>query len=337
MGKRKIKAAFVDFSPFDFHKMPFYKLLERFYEIELSDSPDYVFSLNYGLFNTGAMKYKKAVRIFISIENLWPDFDLYDYAVTCYPLKYKDRNLTHPYCFDHGDYEKNIALAKTKHLAVNEDLVKKTGFCSFVVSNAQADPIRDEFFERLCAYAKVDSGGYYKNNIGSKDGVKDKLAFASDRKFSITFENSQVDGYVTEKILEGFAAHTVPIYWGCPEVKKYFNPEAFIYIERPEDVDAAIERIKYLDNNDEAYLKMLSQPALISPDITDNLNSELCDFLRHIIEQPLEKAFRRPRYGFAWFKEVRLEVAVRTATPIHKAKAYFKKFLKKLRLISQYR
>jgi hypothetical protein len=82
---------------------------------------------------------------------------------------------------------------------------------------------------------------------------------------------------------------------------------------------------------------MLSQPALISPDIADQLNSELEVFFRHIIEQPVEKACRRPIYGFAWFKELRLKVAARTATPIHLMKAFAKEILKKLRLISQYR
>ena len=339
MEKRKIKVAFVDFwrTAEQLKKSLLVHFLEKNYEIELSDDPDYVFSSSFGLFNTGVLKYKKAVRIFVSSENLWPDFDLYDYTVTCYPLQYGDRNLTHPYCFDHKDHEMNIALAKNKHLSAKEDLAKKTGFCSFVVSNAQADPIRDAFFEKLCAYKKVDSGGYYKNNIGTKDGIQDKLAFTSERKFSITFENSKVDGYVTEKILEGFSAHTIPIYWGCQEVVKYFNPEAFIYISGPEDVDAAIEMIKYLDNNDEAYLNMLSQPALVSTDIADQVYQEMEEFLKHIIEQPLEKAYRRPRYGFAWFKETRLEIAARTATPIHKTKAFFKKILKRLRLISQYR
>jgi len=338
MEKRKIKAAFVDFwQPFEtFRHMNFIRLLEKNYEIELSDDPDYVFCSSFGLFNTGALKYKNAVRIFISFENLWPDFDLYDYAVTCYPLVCGDRHLTHPYCFDHTNCEQNITLAKSKHLTAKEDLAKKTGFCSYVVSNSQANPIREQFFERLSAYKKVDSGGCYKNNIGTKNGIKDKLTFTSARKFSITFENSKVDGYVTEKILEGFAAHTIPIYWGCREVNKYFNPEAFVYIGGPEDVDAAIEKIKYLDSNDEAYLKMLSQPALAAPDIADRGNAELEEFFRHIFEQPLEKAYRRPRYGFAWFKELRLETAAQTAAPVHQFKAFVKKILKKLRIISQY-
>lgn len=321
MEKRRIKAAFVDFAmPFEkIQKTLFYRLLEKNYGIETSGAPDYVFGSSFGLLNSGALEYRNAVRIFISFENLWPDFDLYDYAVTCYPLLHDDRHLTHPYCFDHGDCEKNVALAINKHLTAKEDLVKKTGFCSFVVSNNRmADPIREAFFDRLNAYKKIDSGGRFRNNIGQKDGVKDKLAFASARKFSMVFENCRVDGYVTEKILEGFAAHTVPIYWGSPEVTKIFNPEAFIYIGGRADFDAAIEKIIYLDKDDAAYLKMLSQPALLDPELPNRFSSELEVFFRHIIGQPLETAYRRPLYGFSLLKERQMLRAVKIADPIRK-------------------
>ena len=321
LEKPVIKAAFVDFAmPFEkIQKTLFYRLLEKNYDIEQSDDPDYVFGSSFGLLNSGVLKYRKAVRIFISFENLWPDFDLYDYAVTCYPLQYGDRHLIHPYCFDHGDCEKSILSTKNKHLTAKDDFTIKTGFCSFVVSNnLMANPIREEFFNRLCNYKKVDSGGKFRNNIGQKDGVKDKLTFASARKFSLVFENCRVDNYITEKILEGFAAHTIPIYWGSPEVKKIFNPEAFIYIDGREDFGAAIEKIKYLDNNDEAYSEMLSQPALLDPDIAERTFSQTEEFFRHIIEQPLETAYRRPLYGFSLLKERQMLRAAKVAGPLKK-------------------
>ncbi|HNX14654.1 MAG TPA: glycosyltransferase family 10 [Oscillospiraceae bacterium] len=336
MEKRKIKAAFVDFwEPIELLKKTILlRTLEKYYEIEFSDDPDYVFASCFGLFNTGALKYKNAIRIFISFENLWPDFDLYDYAVTCFPLQYGDRHLTHPYCFDHNDYDKSIESAKNKHLTAAEDFARKTGFCSFVVSNNIGDPFREEFFDRLSTYQKIDSAGRFRNNVGQKNGIKDKFAFASQRKFSITFENSKVDGYVTEKILEGFAAHTIPIYWGSPDVNKYFNPAAFIYIKGPEDVDDAIEKIKYLDQNDEAYIKMLSQPAFSSPDIAELTHKELEEFLRHIIEQPKEAAYRRAMYGYSIYKERRLIISAKVAGPLKKCKLILIDVYRKLKKLT---
>ena len=64
------------------------------------------------------------------------------------------------------------------------------------------------------------------NNVGSP--VADKYAFESEYKFSIAFENASYSGYTSEKILEAFAAGTVPIYWGDPDIAKVYNSKAFI-------------------------------------------------------------------------------------------------------------
>ena len=34
--------------------------------------------------------------------------------------------------------------------------------------------------------------------------------------------------YVTERIVNAFLAGAIPVYYGPPEVSKYFNPLAFI-------------------------------------------------------------------------------------------------------------
>ena len=43
-------------------------------------------------------------------------------------------------------------------------------------------------------------GGKYKNNIGGF--IKNKIQFLSSYKFSIAIENSEGDGYITEKIMD---------------------------------------------------------------------------------------------------------------------------------------
>lgn len=44
----------------------------------------------------------------------------------------------------------------------------------------------------------------------------------------MAFESNCLAGFVTEKILHGFAAQTVPIYLGDPLIKNDFNSKAFI-------------------------------------------------------------------------------------------------------------
>ena len=54
--------------------------------------------------------------------------------------------------------------------------------------------------------------------------------------------------------------------------------------------EAAIERVKEIDNNDELYIKMMNESP-INPDVRiDDFES----FLYNIFDQPLEKAPRRP-------------------------------------------
>ena len=46
--------------------------------------------------------------------------------------------------------------------------------------------------------------------------------------FSVCPENSQEDNYITEKIMECFWTKTVPLYWGCPNIGKYFDTKGII-------------------------------------------------------------------------------------------------------------
>ena len=43
-------------------------------------------------------------------------------------------------------------------------------------------------------------------------------------------ENSNGDGYISEKIIESFLAGTIPIYYGDYMVDEYINPKAYILI-----------------------------------------------------------------------------------------------------------
>lgn len=52
---------------------------------------------------------------------------------------------------------------------------------------------------------------------------KGKIDFLSDYKYSICFENSIGQGYVTEKYLHARVCGSIPIYWGAKEVTDDFN------------------------------------------------------------------------------------------------------------------
>ena len=235
------------------------------------------------------------MKIFFTGENICPDFNLYDYAVGFEYLDFGDRYLRWPLYYAYGQELWDAFMSK--HLNPQEKLAKKTEFCSFVYSNKMGDFIREKFFQELSKYKKVNSGGRYMNNIGVSEGVQNKIEFESRHKFSIAFENSSHPGYTTEKLIQAFAANTVPIYWGDPRVVEVFNPESFIFVNDFESLDAVVNRVKEIDENDELYLKYLGTPALLDPEKFDRKVQikQLGNFFRHIFSQEKEKAFRRNR------------------------------------------
>jgi hypothetical protein len=106
---------------------------------------------------------------------------------------------------------------------------------SITVSNANRNPVFKELFEALSKYKRVNSGGRWMNNVGGP--VADKMTFDRRHKFSIACENSASPGYTTEKLVQAFAAKTIPIYWGDPLVSRVFNTKAFINVNDFASVD----------------------------------------------------------------------------------------------------
>lgn len=84
----------------------------------------------------------------------------------------------------------------------------------------------------------------------------------SDYLFVIAFENTKLDGYVTEKIVTAFLSGAIPIYWGSPKIMEIFNPEAFIYVSGQDDFDRAIEEIFAVANDVERQRRMRTAPLL---------------------------------------------------------------------------
>ncbi len=279
----KLKVNFVDFwSGFDKVNNDFYRILSEKYEIEISDKPDYLF---YSVFGYEHTKYD-CVRIFFTGECIAPDFNICDYAIGFDNITFGDRYIRVP-LYRLFQYKKDFEKALNKHLISDEEIKNKKAFCNFVYSNCSAQKSRENFFELLNSYKKVDSGGRYLNNIGGP--VADKYEFQKQYKFSIAFENCCHIGYTTEKIVQAFSAGTVPIYFGNSEISKEFNSEAFINVHNFSSMEEVIKKIEEIDSNDELFCKMLRAPIGGSMD-----ESDLKNFLFNIVSQPYNKAHRRP-------------------------------------------
>ena len=265
-------------------------LLKKRYQVELSDEPEYLF---YSTSTEDFLDYD-CVRIFYTGENVCPDFNLCDYAIGFERLTFADRYLRRPFYLDVPIYREDLDRAMHKHEFRMEDLKEKTEFCSFIYSNKESDPFRDQLLDKINSYKAVHSGGRYRNNIGGS--VDDKFAYQWKHKFSIASENSYHSGYSTEKLVQSLAALTIPIYWGDPSIARDFNEKAFINCHQYDTLDEILERVIEIDQNEELYLKMLREPAFYPDFSLEEKRRELEEFIYHIIDQPYEKAFRKTRY-----------------------------------------
>jgi len=87
--------------------------------------------------------------------------------------------------------------------------------------------------------------------------VQDKHRILKQYRFSICYENMKdVQGYITEKIFDCFAAGCVPIYWGASNVTAYIPKNCFIARQNFASMD---DLMNYLRNMKEVeynhYLK----------------------------------------------------------------------------------
>lgn len=275
------------------------RVLSQKYDIEICDNPDYIFC---GDFFSGEFLKYDGVRIFIGGECEWPDFNFYDYAIDLVNMELADRYLRWPFYLWRDGTRDEFELALKKHKMKNVSTNKK--FCNQIVSNGMAaNPFRESFYKELTKYKRVDSGGRYLNNIGYR--VENKLEFQKEYKFSLAFENTSQKGYITEKIIEAWAAGTIPIYWGAPDISSEFNEKAFINCNKYANVSEIINVIREIDNDDELYQKMIREPII---DCSSNANKYLTDeilleFFANIFTQGKEAAYRRERYAWGKAKE----------------------------------
>ena len=82
--------------------------------------------------------------------------------------------------------------------------------------------------------------------------IEYKLDSLKDYGFSIIIENSKIDYYFTEKLIDSFMTGTVPIYWGCPSIGDFFNLDGIIIVN---DVNDLLSQLKLLSL--EKYKSML--------------------------------------------------------------------------------
>jgi hypothetical protein len=123
---------------------------------------------------------------------------------------------------------------------VDRQIFKKTKLVSMIASNkrmCEGHLKRLSFVDKF--RDKLDFYGRGFNEISCKEeGLKDYM-------FSVGIENAVYDTYFTEKLTDCFACGTIPIFYGCKGVTKYFNEDGIIFLDDNFDLSTLTEDLYY--------------------------------------------------------------------------------------------
>lgn len=211
----------------------------------------------------------EVVTIFMTGECVAPDLNLFDYAVCFDSYDKSDRVICYPYRDHFREYLGESLNSYTGKIDFAQDeLSRKTGFCNFIYSNPNGHKSREDIFHIINSYKKVDALGAFLNNTGFHDEngcsfeekVRNSVYLKSKYKFTIAFENEISQGYTTEKVFMALEAHSIPIYWGNPEIGKIVNEKSIINCHQFENFHQVLERVKQIDQDDALWCQMVSEP-----------------------------------------------------------------------------
>ena len=73
-------------------------------------------------------------------------------------------------------------------------------------------------------------GDHYKGVSAFGQGTE-KFDWLSQYEYALAFENGELNGFFTEKITDVIMAYTVPIYWGAPDIAKYFPADSYYNLD----------------------------------------------------------------------------------------------------------
>jgi hypothetical protein len=191
-------------------------------------------------------------------------------------------------------------LNKSFDELISLDRLEKTKTLSVISSNLfalEGHRKRFEFINRLIGHFKDKLDAYGR-------GIKpfnDKFETLAPYKYCLAIENSFVPGYFTEKISECFLGLTVPLYYGCPDISSYFNPESFYNIDIY-DYKRSILEIERIIEEDE-YEKKL--PYLIEAKNTYLTKYDVFHGIVKLIEQKFE--LQSAKKNIKIYREARFE------------------------------
>lgn len=258
------------------------------YEVVVDTAnPDIVFFSCFGLEH---LKYDKAIKIFINGESLIPDFNDCDYCIGTIKYNFMERAFWIPLSHWAADANNLPVAPISREAALNRK------FCSFIYSQdsiGKGAKDRKEFCMKLMQYKHVDCPGRILHNCNpgilsdrwSDNWITSKRTYCSGFKFAIAYENHNLPGYMTEKLTDCYMSNTIPIYCGSKGDVAPYPKDSMICIDDFASMDEAIDKVREIDEDDDAYMSMLNANPFRNAEFDNGFTQGVQEFVRKIIEE----------------------------------------------------
>ncbi|MGD9865010.1 MAG: glycosyltransferase family 10 [Pseudodonghicola sp.] len=121
----------------------------------------------------------------------------------------------------------------------------KTAMCSLIASekrDSQGHKLRHAMVDwvRSSSQDVAVMGRGYTPFAAKADGL-------APYRYSIVIENVRETNYFSEKLVDAVLCNTVPIYWGCPNLERFMNPEGIIRCDSEAEMRRAVAAMSEAD------------------------------------------------------------------------------------------
>lgn len=120
----------------------------------------------------------------------------------------------------------------------DQEIHQKNKLISMILSPkrmTEGHLLRHEIIDK---FSKLDVFGY-------PNRIDNKITALKDYAFSIVVENSKINHYFTEKLIDCFMTGTIPIYWGCPSIGDFFNTDGMIIFNNINELENILDSITF--------------------------------------------------------------------------------------------
>ena len=99
---------------------------------------------------------------------------------------------------------------------------------------------------RMVKWSKTEAADLHALGLGYQP-LEDKTHGHLPYLFSVVIENTQSPGWFTEKLIDSLLCHSLPVYWGAPDIEHFFDPRGMIQCRNERELKNAIRSLTQAD------------------------------------------------------------------------------------------